>query len=91
MAVAVTVDIPGGNQQVYEQLTGKLFQDGKLPEGWQIHLAGPTASGWRIINVVPSQEQFEAFAREKLFSAVQQAENVTPQLTFFPVYKLIRA
>jgi hypothetical protein len=54
-------------------------------------LAGPTDVGWRIINVVPSQEQFEAFAREKLFPAVQQAENVTPQLTFFPVYKLIRA
>ena len=103
VAVAVIVDIPGGNQQVYDQLTAKLFQDGKLPEGWQIHLAGPTADGWqvhlagptdvgwRIINVVPSQEQFEAFAREKLFPAVQQAENVTPQLTFFPVYKLIRA
>jgi hypothetical protein len=56
-----------------------------------VHLAGPTADGWRTINVVPSQEQFEAFAREKLFPAVQQAENVTPQLTFFPVYKLIRA
>ena len=62
-----------------------------LPEGWEVHLAGPTADGWRIINVVPSQEQFEAFAREKLIPAVQQAENVTPQLTFFPVYKLIRA
>jgi hypothetical protein len=84
MAVAVMVDIPSGNQQVYEQLTAKLFQDGKL-------LAGPTDVGWRIINVVPSQEQFEAFAREKLFPAVQQAENVTPQLTFFPVYTLIRA
>ena len=90
MAVAVIVDIPGGNQQIYEQLTAKLFQDGKLPDGWQIHLAGLTDVGWRIINVVPSQEQFEAFAREKLFPAVQQAENVTPQLTFFPVYKLIR-
>jgi hypothetical protein len=61
------------------------------PEGWQVHLAGPTAAGRRIINVVPSQERFEAFAREKLFPAVQHAENVTPQLTFFPVYKLIRA
>jgi hypothetical protein len=91
MTVAVIVDIPGGNQQVYEQLTAKLFQEGRLPEGWQIHLAGPVADGWRIINVVPSQEQFEAFAHEKLFPAVQQAENVTPQLTFFPVYKLIRA
>jgi hypothetical protein len=91
MAVAVTVDIPGGNQQVYEQLTAKLFQHGKLPGGWRVHLAGPTADGWRIINVVPSQEEFEAFAREKLFPAVQRAENVTPLLTFFPVYKPIRA
>jgi len=32
----------------------------------------------------------EEFAREKLIPAVQQAENVTPQLAFFPVYKLIR-
>jgi len=91
MAVAVIVDIPSGNQHVYEQLTAKLFQDGKLPDGWQVHRAGPTDVGCRIINVVPSQEQFEAFAIEKLFPAVQQAENVTPQLTFFPVYKLIRA
>lgn len=41
MAVAVTVDIPGGNQQNYQQLAAKLFQDGKLPKGWQIHPAGP--------------------------------------------------
>jgi hypothetical protein len=90
MAVAVIVDIPGGNQQVYEQLTARLFRDGRLPDGWQVHLAGPTPDGWRIINVVPSQEQFETFAREKLFPAVQQAENAIPQLTFFPVYKLVR-
>jgi hypothetical protein len=54
------------------------------------HIAGPSEIGWRIINVVPSREQFEAFAREQLFPAVQKAENVTPQLTFFPVYRLIR-
>ena len=62
-----------------------------LPEAGKCIWPARPADGWRIINVVPSQEQFEAFAREKLFPAVQQAENVTPQLTFFPVYKLIRA
>ena len=90
MAVAVTIDIPGGNQQIYEQLIAPLFSAGKLPDGWQVHIAGPSEIGWRIINVVPSQEQFEVFAREQLIPAVQQAENVTPQLTFFPVYRLIR-
>jgi hypothetical protein len=91
MAVAVIVDIPGGNAQVYEQLTAKLFAQGKLPEGWLVHLAGPTADGWRIVNVVPSQEQFEAVAREQLLPAVRAAENVTPQFTFFPDYRLIRS
>jgi hypothetical protein len=32
-----------------------------------------------------------AFAREQLIPAVQQAGNVTPQLTLFPVYRLIRS
>ena len=78
------------SEQFYEQMVAKLFPDGKLPEGWLVHLAGPTESGWRVVNVVPSQEQFEVFAREQLIPAVQQAENVTPQLAFFPVYRLIR-
>jgi hypothetical protein len=90
MAVAVIIDIPGGNEQLYEQMIAKLFPGGKLPDGWQVHIAGPSEHGWRVINVVPSQEQFEAFARGQLIPAVQQAEGVTPQLSFFPVYRLIR-
>ena len=46
MAVAVTVDIPGGTEQRYEQIIATLFSEGKLPEGWQVHLAGPTEDGW---------------------------------------------
>ncbi len=38
MAVAVIVDIPGGNEQLYEQMIAKLFPEGKLPESWLIHL-----------------------------------------------------
>jgi hypothetical protein len=34
MAVAVIIDFPDGNAQKYEQVTGKLFPEGKLPEGW---------------------------------------------------------
>lgn len=56
MAVAVTVDIPGGTQQRYEQVIATVFPDGKLPGGWLVHLAGPTENGWRVVNVVPSQE-----------------------------------
>ena len=78
MAVAVIIDFPDGNAQKYEQVTGKLFPEGKLPEGWQ------------VVNVVPSQEQFETFAREQLLPAAQQAGDAPPQITFFPVYRLIQ-
>ena len=57
MAVAVIIDFPDGNAQKYEQVTGKLFPEGKLPEGWQVHIAGPAGNGWQVVNVVRSQEQ----------------------------------
>jgi hypothetical protein len=88
MAVAVIVDVPGGNEQLYDQL--KLFPEGKLPQGWLMHLAGPTETGWRVVNIVPSQEKFEAFAREQLAPAAQQVGDPLPEITFFPVYRLIR-
>ena len=63
----------------------------RFRKGWVIHIAGPTDTGWRIVNVVPSQEEFEAFAAEKLGPTLQQVEGVTPTMTFFPVYKIIEA
>jgi hypothetical protein len=90
MAVAVVIDVPNGNQKFYDQVVPNLFPEGTLPEGWLIHIAGPTEEGWRIVNVVPSQEEFERFAREKLGPTLQQLEGVTPALMFFPVYKMIQ-
>jgi hypothetical protein len=91
MAVAVVIDVPAGNQQFYDQIIPTLFPEGRLPEGWQMHMAGPTETGWRIVNVVPSQEGFEAFARDQLGPTLQQLEGVTPEMTFFPIYKMIQA
>ena len=82
MAVAVIVGVPGGNEQLYEQL--KLFPEGKLPDGWLIHLACPTEKGRRVVNIVPSQEQFEAFEHEPLAPAAQQGGDPPPEITFFP-------
>jgi hypothetical protein len=89
--VAVIIDIRGGNQEIYERLVPGLIVDGKLPDGWTVHIAGPTETGWRIVNVVASQEQFEEFAREKLNPATAKEGEETPKLTFFPVHRLIRS
>jgi hypothetical protein len=90
MAVTVTIDIAGGTAPLYEQVIAEVFPDGKLPEGWLVHIAGPTENGWRVVNVVPSQDQFETFARERLLPATQRVGDPPPEVAFFPVYKLIR-
>jgi hypothetical protein len=91
MAVAVVVDIPGGNAEAYGQIIATAFPGDELPEGWTLHVAGPTENGWRIVNVVPSQEQFELFARQRLRPGLQQVGegDVTPEIAFFSVHKLI--
>jgi hypothetical protein len=90
MAVGVTIDIPGGTKQQHERVIAAAFPEGRLPAGWLVHLAGPTRSGWRVVNVAPSQEQFEAFAVDQLIHASQQVLEALPTLTFFPVHTLIR-
>jgi len=55
-----------------------VFPEGKLPEGLLMHLAGPTENGWRVVNIVQSQEQFEAFAREKLVRPPKKLGRPTP-------------
>ena len=92
MSVAVIIDLPNGNEQRYEQVIATVFPEDKLPEGWQVHLAGPIEGGWRVVNVVPSQEEFETFANDRLGPAFEQAGegDIVPQFTFFPVYKLIQ-
>jgi hypothetical protein len=93
MSVAVIIDLPNGNEQRYEQVIATVFPEDKLPEGWQVHLAGPIEGGLRVVNVVPSQEEFETFANDRLRPAFEQAGegDIVPQFTFFPVYKLILA
>lgn len=55
-----------------------------------MRIADPIDNGWRVVNVVPSQEEFEVFAREQLIPATQQEGDTPPHVTFFPVYQLIR-
>jgi hypothetical protein len=91
MAVGVMITVRGGSQQQYDRIAAAVFPGGELPDGWAIHIAGPTESGWRVINVVPSQEEFETFAREKLIPAAQQVDDQPAEIAFFPIHRVIHA
>jgi hypothetical protein len=92
MAVVVVNNIEGGSQDFYEQVNPKVMPDGRLPEGCQLHIAGPTEKGWRVITVWDSDEQFQQFRNDTLIPAMREAgseERIAPSISTDPVYRLI--
>jgi hypothetical protein len=93
MAVVIVNEIEGGNQDFYEQVNPKVMPEGKLPDGCEVHIAGPTDNGWRVITVWESEDRFNDFRNEKLIPALKEAggdERVAPSIKASPVYRLLK-
>ena len=94
MAVVVVNEIPQGSQDLYDQVNPKVMAEGQLPEGCQLHVAGPSGGGWRVITVWDSEEQFQQFRDEKLIPALKEVGGegfVAPSIQPDPVYKVLTA
>jgi hypothetical protein len=92
MAIVVVGVIPGGDQKTYENVSGKVLSGGHLPDGCQVHVAGPVDEGWRIITVWDSPEHLQRFRDEKLLPALRDAgveDEVTPKVN--EAYRVITA
>jgi hypothetical protein len=94
MAVVIVNEIEGANQDFYDQVNPKVMPGGQLPDGCQVHIAGPVDNGWRVITVWDSDEQFQQFRNETLIPAIRELageEPIAPEITANPVHKLITA
>ncbi len=92
MAVVVVNEIEGGSQDLYDRVNPKVMPDGKLPEGCQLHIAGPIENGWRVISVWASDEQFQQFRNDTLLPAMRDAgdeERIAPSIKTAPIHRLI--
>ena len=92
MAVVIVNEIEGGGQDLYDRASPKLFDGGNLPDGCQVHIAGPYKNGWRVISVWDSEETFQQFREEKLIPTLQEAggeDRVASNISTDPVHKLI--
>jgi hypothetical protein len=94
MAIVVVNEIEGGSQDLYDQVNPKVLPDGKLPDGCQVHIAGPTEKGWRVITVWDSDERFQQFRNDKLIPAMRETggeDRIAPTIDTEPVYRLMTA
>jgi hypothetical protein len=94
MAVVVVNEIEGGNQDFYEQVNPRVMPGGQLPDGCQLHIAGPVENGWRVITVWDSDEQFQQFRNDKLIPAMRELggdARIAPSIESEPVHRLLTA
>lgn len=94
MSVVVVNEIEGGSQDLYEKVNPKVMPDGKLPDGCQLHIAGPIDNGWRVITVWESEDRFQQFRDETLLPAMREAgeeARIAPKINTNAVHKLLVA
>jgi hypothetical protein len=94
MAVVIVNEMEGGSQDLYDQVNPKVMEGGDLPDGCQLHIAGPYENGWRVITVWESEERFQQFRDEKLIPALREVgggDRISPSISTDPVHKLMTA
>ena len=90
MAVALLFEGPGITQAQYDQARQEVSPNNSLPAGALYHVAGPTANGWRVVEVWESQDALDRFFAEKLGAALARAKiDIQPQV--FQVHNIMQA
>lgn len=88
MTVAIVMDWEE-TEADYVRLVARMGVQGTPAEGIHLHVAGPTASGIRIVELWDELAGFEAFVRDVLLPTAEAAGIATkPTYASFPVANL---
>jgi len=97
MSIGVLFEFPGITATDYDRVAKKLTGGRGLEalsdwpvKGILFHVAGPTASGWRVVDVWESEAAFREFGAV-LMPLLQELKfpQVEPQV--FPIHNVIRS
>ena len=94
MSVVVANKLSGGSQEIYDSVSEKVAPGETLPDGCQVHIAGPVEGGWQVITVWDSEDKFHQFRNEKLIPALNEVAgegSVAPNVEVNTVYRLLTA
>jgi hypothetical protein len=94
MAVVIVNEMEGGGQELYDQVTPRVMPGNSLPDGCQLHIAGPYEKGWRVITVWDSEDEFQRFRDETLVPAIRESggqDRIVASITADPVHNLLTA
>jgi len=93
--IVIVHDSPGATQEQYEQVAARLSDGHGLnsPSDWPVdgilaHVAGPTADGWRVVDVWESEEAFQRFG--DVMGPVLQEFGYPGQPQIFEVHHFVK-
>lgn len=69
MTVATILEFPGVTREMYDAAGARLAASAP-PDGILHHACGPTAGGWRIMDIWESQEAFDRFVDDVYLPAM---------------------
>lgn len=94
MAIAVVIDYEGASADQYDALVremGIVGQPASAIAGLILHAAGPTAGGWRVVDVWESEEELERFRQDRLMPAAEKVPGIPrPQVQVVPIHRMMR-
>jgi hypothetical protein len=94
MAIAVVLDFEGGSAETYDAVVGEMGLTGQPASavaGLIFHAAGPTATGWRVIDAWESEADLERFRQDRLMPAAEKVGGVPrPQVQVTPIHAMQR-
>jgi len=89
MAIGLVFNAVGVTQAQYDQVQKELHPDKRPAAGQLFHVAGPTAEGWRVVEVWESQEAATLYFETKLGAALQKA-GIAVRPDVFPVHSIMQ-
>jgi len=88
MAVALVIELPGVSREQYDRVMKDLnFEASGPAKGMILHIAGPIATGWQVVDVWETRADFDRFLDRDLGRALKNAGIGTPRMAEFSVYK----
>jgi hypothetical protein len=83
----VVTEITGVTAEQDAAMMKTLGVESSPPEGIWLRMAGPMASGWRIVSLWDSEADFERFRDERLMPATADAGLEVPKAEIWPIEK----
>jgi hypothetical protein len=87
MPIGALFEPEGFTQDDYDAVAALVGQE--PPEGCLVHIAGPTASGWRVFEVWNSEDEQKRFQERRLNPALDKADKRRVNPTYFEVHVVL--